>query len=289
MKQRCSSQSEFTKNFEFSEIENAIKDMKSGKAAGLDGIFMEFIKNFGVKTKTWLLILFNDILFQQKLPKLFKKTKVLAVLKPAKDGSSASHYRPISLMSIVYKLFEKLLLNRLQPHLDKIIPKEQAGFRPSRGCVEQVLALTTHIENGFQKGLKTFVVFFDLTAAYNTVWREGLLWKLMKIIPCKKLSALLNLILSNRFFQVSLNERKSTWKRLNNGLSQGSVLAPLLFNVYTSDIPVTKSRLLLYADDLAIVYQCSTFEEAEKVLEEDLKVVFNNYNSWRLKPNSSKL
>ena len=82
------------------------------------------------------------------------------------------------------KIYEEFSGNR---RLDKIIPKEQASFRPNKGCIRKVLALTTHIENGFQKRLKTFVVFVDLTATYDTIWKEGLLlWKLMKIIPCKK-------------------------------------------------------------------------------------------------------
>ena len=86
--------------------------MKIGKAAGLESIYMEFVKNFGIQVKNWLLELFNDILSRLKLPNLSKRTKVLAICKPGKDGSSAAHFRPISLMSIIYKLFEILLLNR---------------------------------------------------------------------------------------------------------------------------------------------------------------------------------
>ena len=77
--------------------------------------------------------LFNNILSIQKLPNLFKRTKVLAVCKPEKDGSSAAHFRTISLMSTIYTLFERLLLNRLQPYLDQVIPRNQAGFRSNRG------------------------------------------------------------------------------------------------------------------------------------------------------------
>lgn len=282
------SNSNLSLEFTLDELNIGLTDVKCGKAAGLDGIFPEFIKNFQKESKSWLVRFFNDILKKQRLPKEFKRAKILSIVKPGKDGSDASHYRPISLLSVIYKLFERLLLNRLQPIIDEHIPKEQAGFRPNRGSVEQVLALTTFIENGFQKNLKTFVIFVDLSSAYDTVWRQGILLKLSRIIPCKKMINIFNDMLSNRRFQIHINDKKSKWKLLNNGLPQGSVIAPLLFNLYISDIPHTASKLFQYADDLAIVYQCKTFEEAEVCLENDLKIVFDYYTSWRLKPNPSK-
>lgn len=103
----------------------------------------------GPLAKFWILHLFNNILSFNSLPKLFKKTKVIAILKPGKDGSDAAHYRPISLLCVPFKLLERLILNRIQDRIDTILPKTQAGFRQNRGCAEQVLALTTHIEKGF--------------------------------------------------------------------------------------------------------------------------------------------
>jgi len=94
-------------------------------------------------------------------------------------------------------------------NFDASIPIEQAGFRPKRSNVEQVMALTTYIENGFQKCLKTGAVFVDLTAAYDTVWREGLLLKLAEVIPCKKLITVFNEMLSNRFNQVQYDKSKN--------------------------------------------------------------------------------
>ena len=98
----------------------------------------------------------------------------------------------------------------------------------------------------------------------------------------------MNDILNNRYFQVMLNESSSKFKRLNNGLPQGSVLAPLLFCLYTSDMPKTRCKLFLYADDLAVVFQTENFCEAEKVLEDELKIINEYYTSRRLIPNPSK-
>ena len=93
-------------------------------------------------------------------------------------------------------------------------------------------------------------MFVDLTAAYDIVWKHGLLFRLMHVIPCSLVN-LLNNMLSHCFLQVFLNDSNSSWQLLNNGLPQGSVLAPCLFNLFTSDLPNTVSKKFIYADDLA--------------------------------------
>lgn len=108
------------------------------------------------------------------------------------------------------------------------------------------MALTTHTENGYDKKLKTAVVFIDLSSAYDTVWRKGLLSKFLDVIEMKTLLILLNNMLSNRQLTVYIGESKSKTKVLNNDLSQGSVLAPLLFNLYTKDLPPTSSKKFIY-------------------------------------------
>ena len=129
-----------------------------------------------------------------------------------------------------------------------------------------------------------FVVFVDLTAAYDTVWREALLLKFMKIIPDRNLACILNEMLSNRYFQVQFNQDKSKLRRLNNGLPQGSVLAPMLFNIYTFDLPKMSSKAFLYADDLALLFQCHSFDEAENIVNKELSAL----SDWRLKINPTK-
>jgi hypothetical protein len=123
-----------------------------------------------------------------------------------------------------------MILQRILPLINAVVPVSQGGFRKT----EQVLALTSHIEAGFQHKLKTGVVFIDLTAAYDTVWRDGLMLKFMQVVSCAKLSNLLNNMLSNRFFQVFLGDKNSKWRGFNNPL--GSVFAPLL---YLSDLLMT--------------------------------------------------
>jgi hypothetical protein len=102
---------------------------------------------------------------------------------------------------MVHKLLKRLILQRIQPLIEDVTPINQAGFRQHRSCTEQVMAFTTHIEAGFQNQLQTEAVFVDLTVAYDTVWRESLMIKILKAVPCLKLFILLNNMLSNRYFQ----------------------------------------------------------------------------------------
>lgn len=105
---------------------------------------------------------------------------------PGKAADKQKNYRPIALFSICYKLLERIIFNRINTTINEHIPDKQAGFRTGRSCTGQTLALTTHIEAGFKKLLKMSVAFIELTTAYDTVKRQGSIFKFLKIIPCKK-------------------------------------------------------------------------------------------------------
>lgn len=192
------------------------------------------------------------------------------------------------LLSCCYELFERCLTGRIGDLIDATVPKDQAGFRKNRNCCDQVLALTNFIELDFDKELKTGVVFLDLSAAFDTVWKRGLLLKLSRIIPCRLTLRLLMNILSDRNFQVTMNGKTSRMRILNNGLPQGSVLSSFLYSLYTSDLPDTVSRKFIYADDIAIAFQSKSFEDIEAMLNADLEKLSCFFKNWRLRPNVQK-
>ena len=94
----------------------------------------------------WLQTFFNFCLKATKVPKTWKLAKVVAVPKPKKPPDSASSYRPVSLLCVPYKLYKRLIYNRIQPITESALPKEQAGFRPGRSSQDQVVLLTEDIE-----------------------------------------------------------------------------------------------------------------------------------------------
>ena len=161
------------------------------------------------------------------------------------------------------------------------------GFRPGRSTQEQVLALTTYVDNGYQRRDKTGVVFLDLTAAYDTVWHKGLLVKLSKVLPCSAVNVI-ELLLEQRRFRVHMGDISSSWRVQKNGLPQGSVLATTLFNLYINDLPATTCRKFIYADDICLAHQARTFEDLNNTINADIAKISDYCKRWRLQPSVAK-
>lgn len=277
--------------FLYEELEAAMKSLKNGKSAGLDNMYTEQIQHFGPAAKQWLLKLFNNVRSTLRLPKIWRKSKVVALLKPGKDPNLPSSYRPVSLLCHTYKLYERILLNRLCPVVDEKLISEQAGFRPGKSCTGQVLNLTQFIENGFEKKYITGVAFIDLSAAYDTINHRILLMKIYNLTNDFKFTQIIESLLSNRRFFVTLAGKQSRWRNTKNGLPQGSVLAPTLFNIYTNDQPISTDnnvKHFIYADDSAVAVQGNQFGIIEKKLTKTLETMSKYYNDNYLKPNPSK-
>lgn len=275
-------------DFTTEELTLAIKTLKPGKAPGVDYLHPEFFINMHESCTEWLVKFYNHCLNLATVPKIWKLSKVVAVLKPKKPPDNPSSYRPVSLLCISLKLYERLIYNRIQPIAETVLPNEQAGFRPGRSCLDQVALLTEDIELAFDQKLKTGIVLVDLSAAYDTVWHRGLTLKLLKTIPSRSMVCVIMSMISQRRFHVHIGGKKSRCRTLTNGVPQGSVLAPLLFNIYTHDLPQTISKKFVYADDLALKSTHSDFPEIELELSVDVDTLRLYFTNWRLKVNTSK-
>ena len=127
----------------------------------------------------------------------------------------------------------------------------------------------TYIEAGFQQQMKTGADFLDLTAAYDTVWHTGLLYKLSNCLPYW-FTRLVDRLLRDPCLRVHMGNNISAWRSQRNGLPQGSVLAPVLFNLYTNDLPVTKDWKFIHADNMCLATQSQHFRQLECSLSADL-------------------
>jgi len=153
--------------------------------------------------------------------------------------------------------------------VEGLLSSDQAHFQKGQSTCDQVAAITTFIKKVFQQNLKTGAVFLDLTAAYDTIWHIGLLYKLNKCMPYW-FTQLVGLLLRDRRFRVHMDNDTSPWKPQRNGLLQGSVRALVLFNLYSNDLLITRGRKFIYADDICLAIQGQFFSELECYLSSDM-------------------
>ena len=153
---------------------------------------------------------------ENRIPKVWRQAKIIAILKPGKDSAIPKSYRHISLLCHMYKLYEPLILNIIAPSVDIHLIKEKAGFRP---------------EDGYQRGMITGAASVGLSAAYDTVNHILLIQKLYDFTGDSPLCKVIQNMLSSRRFHVELNNDRSRWRDQKNSLPQGSVLSPILFNI----------------------------------------------------------
>ena len=274
-------------NFSPREFAAALQHLKPGKAPGPDFLCSELILHAGAALKSWLRDFLSSCLRQLKIPKIWRRALVVAIPKPGKPVDDPKSYRPISLLCVPYKILERLIYARVEPLVDPLLPKEQAGFRRGKSTVDQVVLLTQNIEDSFEAKKKAGAVFVDLTAAYDTVWHRGLTCKLLRLLSDKHMVKMIMELVRNRSFTlITGNSKQSRLRRLEIGVPQGSVLAPLLFNIYTYDLPSMISRKFAYADDLALLHS-SAYLQTWRLKLSDTKTVTAAFHLNTERPNVS--
>ena len=185
-------------------------------------------------------------------PDKLKISKVIPVHK-ANSKSNMNNYRPISLLPVFSKILEKIIQKRLNQflHDNNILSSVQHGFIKLKSTTSATLNLTDHMLNSFDHNLFSVGVFLDLSKAFDCVNHDILIHKLEHIGIRQTSLNLIKSYLSNRKQFVHFNNTNSSFKILTHSVPQGSILGPLLFNIYINDIKnsVNKLKLVLYADD----------------------------------------
>ena len=132
----------------------------------------------------------------------------MAILKPTKPVGNPKSHKPISLLCVPYKILERLIYARVEPLIDPLLFKEQAGFRRGKSTVEQVVLLTQNIEDSFEAKKKAGAVFIDLTAAYDPAWHRGLTCKPLRLLLDKHMVIMIIEFVQNRSFTLTTGDSK---------------------------------------------------------------------------------
>ena len=243
----------YNRDITLDEVEGAISRLKKGKAPGPDMYPTDLFIQGGDNLRSAIHTLFSMSWKEGALPEMWKSADVKFLRKPGKPNYySPSSYRPISLTSCLAKIMERIITSRLEAHIEgnHIIDAEQDGFRRKHSTVHAVLRLVQAIHNGFERDQYTAAIFIDLKGAYDSIWREGLVYKLNSIGIQGRMLTWINDFLNNRTARCLLDNTKGQVFKTTVGLPQGSVLSPILFNIYVIDMYKEAGRdHCKYADD----------------------------------------
>lgn len=273
------------------EVAHEIKaNIIAKKAPGFALITGEILKHLPRKGIVKLTNLINASFRLKYVPSVWKVAKVIMITKPGKPPNEVTSYRPISLLPIISKLFEKLLLRKLKPIKErkKLKPTRQFGFRNKHSTIDQVHRITNLIEKALEENKVCSTAFLDVAQAFDKVNHKALKHKLDKYLP-KQYSKLLNSYIKNRKFRIKQENEYSELKEIHAGVPQGSVLGPVLYLLYTCDIPQpSDATIATFADDTAILAIDESVDKSTTKLQKAIDQINKWTKKWSIKLNDSK-
>lgn len=273
------------------EIHNIIKTLNPHKAPGDDEIPNTVLKRLSKKTKVQLMYIINAIIQLQHFPVAWKTAKVIPVHKAGKSPAKPSSYRPISLLNTLSKITEKILLTRLQKHIRKnrLLNDAQFGFRQKHSTTLQVTRIAKDISLNFNKNNVTALTLLDIQKAFDKVWTDGLLYKLIQLKFPATTTKLMHSYLTDRTFYVKQKADSSTPRSIAAGVPQGSILGPILFILFINDIPShPNTNTALFADDTAIYSHSFSAITAHKKIEIHTQILEKYFDHWKIQINPEK-
>ena len=274
---------------EYDEIISLVRKINPNKATGSDGISGHMLLICDESVILPLQIIFRNILSTSIYPDMWKLANVTPIFKKG-DKQLIKNYRPISLLPICGKIFEKIIFNKLYNYLhsNNLITKNQSGFRPGDSTTNQLLYLLDEIHQAFDniESYEVRAVFLDISKAFDKVWHDGLIFKLEQNGVTGSLLLLFKDYLSNRNQRVVLNGSYSNYSSIESGVPQGSVLGPLLFLIYINDLEKNiKSNIKFFADDTMLFSVVKNPVISANDLNHDLNIIHQWAYQWKMEFN----
>ena len=274
------------------ELSKALTNLSENTATGPNSIPYRIISSNLDSLSSIFTDIINLSFFTGVFPSQLKEAKVIPVFKNKGSPFDAENYRPISLLSNIDKIFQKLMHSRLINFLDQsnsIYPL-QFGFRSNHSTETALLYSINKISNALDEGKYGCSIFIDLQKAFDTVDHSILLSKLNFYGVRGKALDWFRSFLTDRSQFVSVSGKISSSKHMQHGVPQGSVLGPLLFLLYVNDLHIALrySLVNLFADDTMLFFENESLKPIAKQANIDLKLLMNWLKANKISINASK-
>ena len=279
-------------NISVNDLKNAFLSLKKNKAPGYDDVTSNIVLSVADEI---LIPLYHSLKlsFQKGIfPNKLKIAKIYPVFKKD-DRCQLSNYRPISVLTVFSKLFEKLMYNHLNSHFVKnnLLYKRQFGFQSNCSTEHAIVDLINHLTKSLDKNLFSIGVFLDLSKAFDTVNHEILLAKL-KYYGVNKLthSWIADYLKGRKQFISYGNNISTTFEEVICGVPQGSILGPLLFLIFINDIikSLKYTKPIMFADDTNLIHSHPDIKILFKQVNEDLEAIDKWFKANKISLNLNK-
>ena len=276
------------------EVLQMLNSLDSNKSTGPDEIPVKLIKLTALLIAEPLSKLFNKSLTLGVYPSQFKEANVRPIFKNKGSPSDYTCYRPISVLSSLSKVFERIVYKHIYAHISEysLLTDRQSGYRRSHSTEQQLLYLTHSMYKSLDSGRDFTAIYLDISKYFDKIWHDGLLYKCEQDFGITDtLLDWLKSYLRNRMHRVQINNTFSNIQTINAGCPQGSVLGPLLALMYLDGLSGrTKNDILFFADDTSL-YASHTTADIDAVqlsLQHDLDEIYKYGREWAITFNTTK-
>ena len=276
------------------EMKTLLQRIDTNTSTGVDGIPARILKSMANPLAEPLTRIINASIEQRVFPEVWKKANVKPIYKKKGNRQDPNNYRPISILPVISRVFEKAMATQLYNYCEKnrVIPVEQFGFRKNSNCETALISAADSWKEAIDSGNMAAALLVDMSKAFDSVSHHKLILSLGEISCSLECIQWFASYLENRQQRVTQGTTCTRWMPAARGVPQGSCLSPLLFNIYVKDLPsATSSNCCQFADDVTESEQDNDISRLKTKLELSYSNLskFCNHKDLKINPDKTQL